>query len=191
MGSGDWCGRWARQGLAVTGVAPGRRRRARFKVWASGLGVTLRPNARRAAMEGLGWILSVGYGVVRGGVVSMRMLCGVACGRGVSLVSACGRWLYVCFTQRDCLQSLQWYHTSNHISVYMYTYIHGLQIVYRGLQVGIQVYRSTESLQKVYRYHTCALEQEAEAQETTKHKTVHHVTLALFVAQHSMFHSRP
>ena len=68
--------------------------------------------------------------------------------------------------QRSGLQSLQWYHDSNRIPVYGYTGIQGLQIVYRGVLVGIQVYKSTESLQKVYRYHTCALKQEAETQQT-------------------------
>ena len=53
--------------------------------------------------------------------------------------------------QRDGLQSLQWYHDSNHIPVYRYTGIQGLQIVYRGLQVGLQVYSSTGSVQKVCR----------------------------------------
>ena len=52
--------------------------------------------------------------------------------------------------QRDGLQSLQWYHDSNCVPVYRYTAVQGLQIVYRGLQVGIQIYRSTGSLQKVY-----------------------------------------
>ena len=69
-------------------------------------------------------------------------------------------------TQGGGLQGLQWYHDSNRIPVYGYTGIQGLQIIYRGLQVGIQVRRSTESLQKVYRYHTCALKQEAETPQT-------------------------
>ena len=68
--------------------------------------------------------------------------------------------------QRGGLQSLQWYHDSDRIPPYRYTGIQGLQIVYRRLQVGIQVRRSTESLQKVYRYHTCALKQETETQQT-------------------------
>ena len=51
---------------------------------------------------------------------------------------------------RDGLQSLQWYHDSNRVPAYGYTGIKGLQIVHRGLQVGIQVCRSTESLLKVY-----------------------------------------
>ena len=68
--------------------------------------------------------------------------------------------------QRGGVQSLQWYHDSNCIPVYRYTGIQGLQIVYRRLQVGIQVRRSTQSLQKVYGYHTCALKQEAETQQT-------------------------
>ena len=75
-------------------------------------------------------------------------------------------WWEVDSIQRGGLQSLQWYRDSNLIQVYRYTGIQGLQIVYRGLQVGIQVRRSTQSLRKVYRYHTCALKQEAETQQT-------------------------
>ena len=56
-----------------------------------------------------------------------------------------------CYKRRDGLQSAQWYHDSECIPVYRYTGIQVLQIVCTGLQVGIQVYRSTGSLQKVYR----------------------------------------
>ena len=98
----------------------------------------------------------------------------------------CSQLLCACLGQRDGLLSLQWYRESNRILVYRYTGIRGLQIVYRGLQGRIQVYRSTESLQNVYRYHTCAVKQDAEAQQTAKHKNVHHVVVALPVAQPSV-----
>ena len=63
-----------------------------------------------------------------------------------------GEMGYRRYIQRDGLQSLQWYDDSNRIPVYRYTGIQGLQIVPRGLHVGIQIYRSTESLQRVYRW---------------------------------------
>ena len=58
-------------------------------------------------------------------------------------------------------------------------------MIYRGLQVGIQVYRSTESLQKVYRYHNHKMQKHSK--QTVKDKHVNHVNVVHFVAQPSVF----